>query len=124
MEGDDGGYPGKKERGGAVASVSCPANTVAILTGLIAFCKARRTAGRMRPAAHPQIEFTTTIVVPDSFCTKRSTSAALRSSSIPRRVSSSRIGITIISGYMDSPVFIQLRFEMEPRSQYAFPRLP
>ena len=28
------------------------------------FCIAMRTAGRMRPAAHPQIEFTTTIVVP------------------------------------------------------------
>src|ERR1700686_697054 len=68
------------------------------------FCSAMRTAGRMRPAAHPQIEFTTTIVVPGRFFTARSTSSGVLSSSIPRRVSSSRIGTTIISGYMDMSV--------------------
>jgi hypothetical protein len=33
-------------------------------SGLVAFCKAILTAGRILPAAHPQIEFTTTMVVP------------------------------------------------------------
>src|SRR5271155_3729491 len=54
----------------------------------------------MRPAAHPQIEFTITIAIPDWPFKARSTASAVRSSSIPRRVNSSRIGITIISGYI------------------------
>jgi hypothetical protein len=58
----------------------------------------------MRPAAHPQIEFTTTIVVPGQFFKAWSTSSDVRSSSMPSRVNSSRIGMTIISGYIGMSV--------------------
>src|SRR5215472_16287353 len=68
-------------------------------SGRTLFCTAARTAGRILPAAHPQIEFTTTMTVP--FCdTAFSTSAAVRASSIPAEVNSWRIGATIISGYI------------------------
>jgi hypothetical protein len=50
------------------------------------------------PAAHPQIEFTTIIKVPFVSRTAASTSAGVRSSSTPRRVSSARIGATKLSG--------------------------
>ena len=58
-----------------------------------------RTAGRILPAAQPQIEFTITMTVPWVFFRTSSTSPAVRSSCTPRRVSSSRIGRTISSGY-------------------------
>src|SRR6516164_7948947 len=61
-----------------------------------------RTAGRMRPAAHPQTEFTIIIVVPAA-AAARSTSAAVRSSCTPALVSSSRMGISMSSGYMETP---------------------
>src|SRR6202000_2014219 len=54
---------------------------------------------RILPAAQPQIELTTTIVVP-GFANAASTSSAVRASLIPARANSSRIGITIISGYI------------------------
>src|SRR5215469_12274721 len=99
MEGEDGGYPLKCRRAASVASRSWPANTVIIRSGRTLLCTAARTAGRILPAAHPQIEFTTTMTVP--FCdTAFSTSAAVRASSIPAEVNSWRIGATIISGYI------------------------
>ena len=64
----------------------------------------------MRPAAHPQMEFTTTIVVPGRFFKALSTSSVVSSSSIPRRVSSSRIGTTIISGYIGIFKFLSDRY--------------
>jgi hypothetical protein len=77
-------------------------------------CIASRTPGRILPAAHPQIEFTTTIVVPGC-ASAASTSDALRTSFSPARVSSSRIGITIISGYIPFPL---LRPPLRRRKQY------
>src|SRR5262245_13303298 len=56
-------------------------------------------AGRASPAAHPQIEFTTTITVPFVLRTTASTSSDVRVSSTPKRVRSSRIGFISISGY-------------------------
>jgi hypothetical protein len=53
--------------------------------------------GRALPAAHPQIEFTTIIVTPGSFAAA-STSAGVRNSFTPRRVSSARIGAINGSG--------------------------
>src|SRR6266478_4878598 len=70
---------------------------------LIECSRAMRTAGRMRPAAHPQTEFTTIMVVPD-WVAARSTSAAVRSSSTPALVSSSRIGMSMSSGYIRAPL--------------------
>src|ERR1035437_8839018 len=69
--------------------------------GLVACCRARRTARRILPAAHPHTELTTSIVVP-GWASAASTSAAVRASFKPARVSSSRIGISMISGYMES----------------------
>ena len=54
--------------------------------------------GRAFPAAQPQTEFTTIITVP-FVRTASSTSAGVRSSLTPRRVSSARIGATNGSGY-------------------------
>ena len=102
-EGDDGGYPIKYERARSVASRSWPAKTLKERSGRDPFCKAVRTAGRRRPAAQPQIELTITRVVPCCACSLLSTSLALFNSSTPRRVSSSRMGITIISGYISHP---------------------
>src|ERR1700722_12304295 len=68
-------------------------------SGLTEFCRARRTPGRIFPAAQPQMEFTTTKVVP-GWASAASTSSAVRASLIPTRVSSSRMGITMISGYI------------------------
>src|SRR5262249_45390750 len=56
-------------------------------------------AGRASPAAHPQIEFTTTITVPSVFRTTVSTSSGVRVSCTPKRVRSSRMGLMSISGY-------------------------
>lgn len=57
------------------------------------------TAGRMLPAAQPHIELITIIAVPPfAFSMKASTSSGVRSSSIPRRVSSLRIGAIMSSG--------------------------
>jgi hypothetical protein len=47
------------------------------------------------------MEFTTTIVVPGC-ASAESTSSAVRVSLIPARTSSSRLGITISSGYMNA----------------------
>jgi hypothetical protein len=58
-----------------------------------------RTPGRILPAAQPQMELTTSMVVP-GWASAASTSSAVRVSLIPARVSSSRMGITISSGYM------------------------
>jgi hypothetical protein len=60
---------------------------------------AARTPGRILPAAHPQMEFTTTISVP-FWLIAFSTSAAVRASSMPPAVSSWRMGATIPSGYI------------------------
>src|SRR5262245_18060884 len=57
----------------------------------------------MRPAAHPQTEFTTIMVVPGWLVTTRSTSAAVRNSCTPALVSSSRMGISMRSGYILAP---------------------
>ena len=54
----------------------------------------QESAGRALAAAHPHTEFTTSIVVPSRVPRAASTSSAVRSSSTPRRVSSSRIGCT------------------------------
>src|SRR5580704_12119904 len=64
-----------------------------------------RTAGRIRPAAHPQMELTITSAVPGCAFKAWSTESDVRSSSMPRRVNSSRMGITIISGYIDGYSF-------------------
>ena len=60
---------------------------------------ATRTPGRILPAAQPQMELTTSRVVP-GWASAASTSSAVRVSVIPARTSSSRMGITINSGYM------------------------
>src|ERR1700761_2883663 len=66
---------------------------------LAALWRARRTPGRILPAAQPQMELTTTMVVPG--CLRAlSTSSAVRASWMPARGSSSRIGMTISSGYI------------------------
>src|SRR5258708_4966241 len=62
----------------------------------------------MRPAAHPQIELTTTMVVPFS-AMAFSTSSAVRASAIPAAVSSWRIGATIISGYIGNSSWLDLQ---------------
>src|SRR5436190_7968349 len=62
-----------------------------------------RTAGRAILAAQPQMEFTTTRVVPFSFSFS-STSPADLSSSKPIWVSSARIGCTSSSGYMPADI--------------------
>src|SRR5579872_2241229 len=102
-DGEDGGYPVKYERARSVASISWPAKTLNKRSGRAEFCKAVRTAGRRRPAAQPQIEFTITRVVPCAACNLLSTSFAVFNSSTPKRVRSSRMGITIISGYISHP---------------------
>jgi hypothetical protein len=70
--------------------------------GLGPCCSASRTPGRILPAAQPQIEFTTSMVVPGT-ASAASTSAAVRASATPALVNSSRIGITINSGYIVLP---------------------
>ena len=60
-------------------------------------------AGRALRAAHPQTEFTTTSAVPFCSLSLASTSADVRSSSTPRRVSSCRMGVTIRSSYIIGP---------------------
>src|ERR1035438_4330940 len=102
--GEDGGYAPKSWRARSVASLSCPANTVYTRLGLVAFCSAKRTPGRIFPAAHPQTELTTTSAVPLLSDSAASTSAAVRNSCAPARVSSSRMGIIRISGYILAPV--------------------
>src|SRR6478735_2153218 len=57
-------------------------------------------AGRALRAAHPHTEFTTTSVVPAVSFSRASTSAGVRSSSTPSRVSSCRIGVTKRSSYI------------------------
>ena len=64
-----------------------------------ALASASRTPGRILPAAQPQIELTTSRVVP-GWASAASTSSAVRVSLIPARTSSSRMGMTIISGYI------------------------
>src|SRR5690606_13770403 len=78
--------------------MSAPAKTVVTRSGRVACSRANAMPGRARPAAHPQTEFTTIIVVPGAVAAA-STSAAVRSSVTPRRVSSSRIGAIRNSGY-------------------------
>src|SRR5882762_8695995 len=73
-------------------------------SGRVGCCKAARTAGRMRPAAHPQTELTTIMVVPAWVVTARSTSSAVRSSCTPALVSSSRMGMSMSSGYIAAPL--------------------
>src|SRR5664279_3514542 len=102
--GDDGGYAVKCWRARSVASLSCPANTVYTRSGRAEFCNARRTPGRIFPAAHPHTELTTTSAVPLLSASAASTSAAVRNSCAPARVSSSRMGIIRISGYILAPV--------------------
>src|SRR2546428_7967922 len=106
IAGDDGRYPGRySSRTRAVASRSFPANTVIIFSGRTSCSRARATAGRAIPAAHPQTELTTTSTVPFFSPSTASTSSAVRVSSIPRRVSSARIGATICSSYIwQSPI--------------------
>src|SRR5258707_8849708 len=58
----------------------------------------------MRPAAHPQTELTTIMVVPAWVVTARSTSSAVRSSCTPALVSSSRMGMSMSSGYIAAPL--------------------
>jgi hypothetical protein len=95
-----------------VASRSWPAKTVIIRSGRTLCWTTARTAGRILPAAHPQIEFTTTMTVP-FWAMAFSTSAAVRASLIPAEVSSCRIGATIISGYMKFLPFL-IQFYQEP----------
>src|SRR6185503_10148854 len=100
---------------------SCPAKTVMDWSGTTEFCMATRTAGRILPAAQPQMEFTTTIVVP-AWASAASTSSAVRVSWMPARVSSSRIGMTMTSGYMivSLPLFwILVRFRHSGRDQFC-----
>src|SRR5216684_4083708 len=70
----------------------------------------------MRPAAHPQIELTTTMVVPFS-AMAFSTSSAVRASAIPAAVSSWRIGATIISGYIGNSSWLDLQEAILPVNQ-------
>src|SRR6185312_15303581 len=81
-------------------------------SGTTEFCKATRTAGRILPAAHPHTEFTTTIVVP-GWASAASTSSAVRVSLIPARVNSSRIGMTMTSGYIKLNLALRIRFQLE-----------
>lgn len=83
MDGDEGGYVDRRERKCATAASSPPANTVATLEGRTGFWSARPIAGRARPAAHPQMEFTTMSTVPLFGPTSWSTSSGVRASSTP-----------------------------------------
>jgi hypothetical protein len=67
-------------------------------SGRVSWLSAIAIAGRAFRAAQPHTEFTTTSVVP-SWRSVSSTCCAVLSSSTPRRVSSSRIGRSSISGY-------------------------
>src|SRR5436309_35404 len=77
---------------------------------------ARPTAGRIFPAAQPQTEFTTIMTVPFAVAFF-STSAAVRASAIPKRVSSSRMGAIIGSGYMQSPYDVLVDYIGKPSRQ-------
>jgi len=76
---------------------SWPAKTVVSFSGLASFWSAMVTAGRALRAAQPQIEFTTTNVVPGASLSVPSTCSGVRSSSNPIRVSSWRMGATMRS---------------------------
>ena len=62
--GDEGGKGIIFERAASVASLSTPAKTVASWSGVFSFERDFITPGLALAAAHPQIEFTTTKVVP------------------------------------------------------------
>src|SRR5215813_9874245 len=79
--------------------MSCPAKTVARILGATGLLRDWATPGRATPAAHPQTELTNKSIGSEASATARSTSSGVVSSRNPRRVSSSRIGWTIIGGY-------------------------
>jgi hypothetical protein len=74
---------------------------VADFDGFTECCNAIPTAGRARPAAHPQIEFTTIMTVPPD-ASNRSTASGVRVSSTPNCVKSARMGAMKCSGYATS----------------------
>src|SRR6266581_1972678 len=78
---------------------------------------ASAAAGRALRAAQPQTEFTTTSVGARSLASTASTSSAVRSSSKPRRVRSSRIGRTISGSYIGTFRFRILSSLLEKRAQ-------
>ena len=93
-----GGSRRSSARARSVASMSAPANTVAMTSGRESWRSASAMPGRALPAAQPHTEFTTIISVPAVPVTAASTSAGVRSSLMPRSVSSLRIGATKNSG--------------------------
>ena len=83
-DGDDGGYGAKYSRARAVASMSPPANTVARWSGR-SVRSARAIPGRALPAAQPQTELTTIIVVPGRLTARRPPRGVCSSSNPMRR---------------------------------------
>src|SRR6266545_1379049 len=78
---------------------------------------ASAAAGRAFRAAQPHTEFTTTRVGARALASTASTSSAVRSSSKPRRVSSSRMGRTISGSYIGTFRFRMLSSLLEKRAQ-------
>src|SRR6478672_11070790 len=72
------------------------------------------TAGRALPAAQPHTEFVTTSTVPLCADKRRSTSAAVRASSMPNCVKSCRIGAISCSEYL-----IRLQFTRTRHGRFA-----
>ena len=75
-------------------------------SGFTAFCIASRTPGRILPAAHPQIEFTTNMVVPGLKCSTQDSVDDVADTTVRvfRRVVPAAVGgIAFLSGGQSAP---------------------